>query len=62
VNLIELVTYKPMQCTAPCDSPVNTDQLRYKVKLKLESPVDADIDCIIKNYLPAYLRYDIEVI
>ncbi|OTG68319.1 hypothetical protein B9T25_06455 [Acinetobacter sp. ANC 4470] len=62
VNLIELVTYKPMLCTAPCDVPVNTEQLRYKVKLKLQSPVNADINCLIKNYLPAYLRYDIEVI
>ncbi|WP_335983530.1 hypothetical protein [Acinetobacter haemolyticus] len=62
VNLVELVKYRPMQCTAPCNSPVNTDQLRYKVKLKLLSPVEADIECIIKNYLPAYLRYDIEVI
>ncbi|MEG2446787.1 MAG: hypothetical protein RSA22_04070 [Acinetobacter sp.] len=62
VNLVELVKYKPMQCTAPCNSPVNTDQLRYKVKLRLQSPVEADMDCIIKNYLPAYVRYDIEVI
>ena len=58
----ELVTYKPMQCTAPCNSAVNTEQLRYKVKLKLQSPVNADIDCIIKNYLPAFLRYDVEII
>lgn len=62
VNLVELVKYKPMQCTAPCNTPVNTDQLRYKVKLRLQSPVEADMDCIIKNYLPAYVRYDIEVI
>jgi len=62
VNLVELVKYKPMQCTAPCNSPVNTDQLRYKVKLRLQSPVEADMECIIKNYLPAYVRYDIEVI
>jgi hypothetical protein len=62
VNLVELVKYKPMQCTAPCNSPVNTEQLRYKVKLVLQSPVEADMDCIIYNYLPAYVRYDIEVI
>lgn len=62
VNLVELVKYKPMQCTAPCNSPVNTEQLRYKVKLILQSPVEADMDCIIYNYLPAYVRYDIEVI
>jgi len=62
VNLVELVKYKPMQCTAPCNSPVNTEQLRYKVKLVLQSPVEADMDCIIYNYLPAYIRYDLEVI
>ncbi|ENX02642.1 hypothetical protein F900_01088 [Acinetobacter modestus] len=62
VHLIELVKYRPMQCTAPCNSPVNTDQLRYKVKLVLQSPVEADLDCIIYNYLPAYIRYDLEVI
>lgn len=62
VNLIELVKYRPMQCTTACNAPVNTDRLRYKVKLKLQSPVLADMDCIIYNYLPAYIRYDIEVI
>jgi uncharacterized protein YmfQ (DUF2313 family) len=62
ITLLELVNYKPMQCTAPCTSPVNTDVLRYKVKLKLKAPVEADINCIIENYLPAYIRYDIEVI
>lgn len=60
VVLDELVTYKPMQCTAPCTAPVNTEQLRFKVLLKLVAPVAADMDCIIENYLPAYLRVDIE--
>ena len=59
VTLIELVKYKPMQCTQSCVSAINSEILRYKVKLKLQSPVFADIDCIIKNYLPAFLRYDI---
>jgi len=60
LHLAGLVKYRPMQCTAPCNSAVNTDRLRYKVKLKLQGPVNADIECIIKNYLPAFLRYDIE--
>ena len=59
LTLIELITHKPMQSTQPCVSALNTEILRYKVKLKLESPVLADIDCIIRNYLPAFLRYDI---
>lgn len=62
ITLLDLVTYQPMQCTAPCNTSVNTEQLRYKVKLQLKGPVTADMDCIIKNYLPAYIRYDIEVI
>lgn len=62
VNLVELVRYRPIQSTASCTSAVNTDLLRYKVKLRLRSPVNADMNCIIENYLPAYLRYDIEVI
>jgi len=60
IELINLIRYRPMQCTAPCNSPVNTESLRYKVKLILKAPVQADMACIIKNYLPAYLRYDIE--
>lgn len=62
VNLVEIVTFKPMQSTDSCTSPVNTDLLRYKVKLRLRSPVNADMNCLIENYLPAYLRYDLEFI
>lgn len=58
VELIDLQKYIPLQCTAPCNSAVNTEQLRYKVKLKLELSSNADMACIIKNYLPAYLRID----
>lgn len=59
IELIDLVRYRPMQCTATSDSPVNTENLRFKVKLILKAPVQADMACIIENYLPAYLRYDI---
>lgn len=59
IQVLDVVKFKPMQCTAPCNSPVNTEQLRYKVKLKLQTPLLADIDCIINNYLPAFIRYDV---
>ncbi len=36
VELIKLVRFTPMQCTAPCNSPVNTESLRFKVKLILK--------------------------
>lgn len=62
VTLIELKTYQPLKCTAPCNFPVNTDQLRFKVQLKIGNPLTADMECIIKNYLPAFLRYDLEFI
>lgn len=59
IELIDVVRFTPMQCTAPSNSPVNTESLRYKVKLILKAPVQADMACIIENYLPAYVRYDI---
>lgn len=34
VTLIDVVKFKPMQCTAPCNAPVNTERLRYKVLLR----------------------------
>ena len=55
IELFELLTYRPIQCTAPCTAPVNTGQLRYKVRIVIPEPVPADIQCIIENYLPAYL-------
>ncbi len=58
VVLIDVVKFKPLLCTAACDSPVNTEQLRYKVFLRLQYPVNADLNCIIENYLPGYLRIE----
>ena len=58
VTLIEAVKFKPIQSTAPCNAPVNTEQLRYKVLLKLRHSYTVDMACVIKNYLPAYLRVD----
>ncbi|RSO80436.1 DUF2313 domain-containing protein [Acinetobacter ursingii] len=59
IQLIVLQKYVPIQCTASCISAVNTEQLRYKVLLKLQSSANADMACIIKNYLPAFLRIDV---
>ncbi|CAB1222500.1 hypothetical protein SFB21_3135 [Acinetobacter bouvetii] len=58
VVLIDVVKFKPMLCTAACDSPVNTEQLRYKVFLRLQYPMNADMNCIIENYLSGYLRIE----
>lgn len=59
IEIFELLTYRPIQCTAPCNAPINTEQLRYKVRIVIPEPVPADIQCIIENYLPAYLRVDV---
>lgn len=59
VVLLELKKYKPMQCTGTCVDPVNTEELRYKVQLVIPSDSPADLECIIDNYLPGYLRVDV---
>lgn len=59
VELFEVRKFKPMQCTVACNAPVNTEQLRYKVLIVIPDDVVADLDCIIENYLPGYLRFDV---
>ena len=59
VVLLELKKHKPMQCTGTCVDPVNTEKLRYKVRLVIPSDSPADLECIIDNYLPGYLRVDV---
>lgn len=59
VVLLELKKYKPMQCIGTCVDPVNTEELRYKVRLVIPSDAPADLGCIIENYLPGYLRVDV---
>ncbi len=58
VTLVDVVKHRPMLCTASCTSPVNTERLRYKVLLRLQYPMTADMSCIIENYLPGYLRVE----
>lgn len=58
VTLVDVVKHYPMQCTTPCTTPVNTERLRYKVLLRLQYPMAADMSCIIENYLPGYLRVE----
>lgn len=58
VTLVDVVKHRPILCTAPCTSPVNTERLRYKVLLRLQYPMTADMSCIIENYLPGYLRVE----
>ena len=59
IELVELNKPKPLQCTAPCTFPVNTEQLRYKVRLILRNSHAADVNCIIDAYFPAFLEINI---
>lgn len=59
VELFEFKKFKPMQCTAPCNAPVNTEQLRYKIRIVIPDTAPADMDCIIQNYFPGYVRIDV---
>ena len=59
VELFEFKKFKPMQCTSPCNVPVNTEQLRYKIRVVIPDTAPADMDCIIQNYFPGYLRIDV---
>lgn len=59
IVLLDIIKYRPLQCIGTCTSAVNTEQLRYKVTLVVPDPLAADIECIIENYLPAYLRVDV---
>ena len=62
VELVGLQTYKPMQCIAPCTNALDSERSRFKVRLDLQRPINADMSCIIDNYLPAALRVDIREI
>ncbi len=59
VELFEFRKHTPMQCTTPCNAPVNTEQLRYKIRIVIPATAPADMDCIIENYFPGYLRIDV---
>lgn len=58
LTLLDIQKYRPMQSTTPCNAPINTEQCRYKVKLKLNQT--ADLSCIAEHYLPAYIKLELE--
>ena len=59
VELVGINKPRPMQCTAPCTFPVNTEQLRYKLRLILRNGHTADVNCIIGAYFPAFLEINV---
>lgn len=58
--VLSVQTYVPMQCIGSCTDALNTDRLRFRVTLTLEKPIQADMACLSKHYLPASLRLDIK--
>lgn len=52
-------TYRPMQCTAPCNDPINTERNRFRLTLAVQTPFTADVSCLIDHYLPTAWRVDI---
>lgn len=59
IQLHEMIKRKPMQCIASCTSAINTEQLRYKIKLILSNPSNTDMTCIINSYFPHFLQIDV---
>jgi len=59
-TVLAVQTYVPMQCLGRCIDPLNTDRLRFRVTLTLDKPINADMVCLSKHYLPASLRLDIK--
>ena len=59
-TVLNVETYRPMQCIGSCVDPLNTDRLRFRVTLTLAKPITADFECLSRNYLPASLRLDIK--
>lgn len=60
VQLINLDKPRPLQCTQSSNLPVNTEQLRYKIKLTLANSQNADVNCIINTYFPAFLEVNVK--
>lgn len=59
VFLLDIKKHKPLQCTEACTSAVNTERSRFKVQIIVPESSPADINCIIDNYLPGYLKIEV---
>ena len=59
IELIDYIKPKPLQCTQSSNLPVNTEQLRFKIKLVVSNPNSIDTECIIKSYFPAFFEVNV---
>ena len=59
IELIDYIKPKPFQCTQNCNLPVNTEQLRFKIKLIVSNPNSVDTQCIINSYFPAFFEVNV---
>ena len=59
IELIDYIKPKPFQCTQSCNLPINTEQLRFKIKLIVSNPNSVDTECIINSYFPAFFEVNV---
>lgn len=60
VDVVAVRRYAPLPCTASCAQPLDTVRSRFRLTVQVEGPVMADLPCVIRTYLPASWRVDIE--
>lgn len=60
VDVLAVRRYAPLPCTAPCTQPLDTVRSRFRLSVQVDGPVMADLTCVIRTYLPASWRVDIE--
>ena len=58
VTVLDIQRYRPLQCTAPCTAALDTARSRFKLTIRLQAPVMADLDCLLDHYLPNAWRVD----
>ena len=58
-TITHIQTYRPIQCIAPCNAATDTERSRFKLTISVQSPVTANLDCLIEHYLPIAWRVDI---
>lgn len=59
MTVVNIQRYRPTLCTTPCSAPVNSVRNRFRLTISIQSPITADVSCIIDQYLPTAWRVDI---
>lgn len=59
IELVDYIRLNPFQCTQSCNLPVNTEKLRFRIKLIVSNPNAIDTKCIINSYFPAFFEVNV---